>query len=98
MNFELNVEFKVEPAMSEAKTLVAALEQALENFPGLRPQVLDLLFTGSDNSLKPGLVDLVSVPAMAANDPSVIELRITNRFRELVAAAAAGELQLLGID
>ena len=95
---KLNIELMAEPGLSEAEALVATLKQAIESFPSLRPQVLDLLFTSSDNSLKPGFVELVSVPAIGANDPSVIALRVTDRFRKLVAAAAAGELQLLGIN
>lgn len=84
--------------LADLRSLAATLEQALAQFPDLRLQVEQLLFTSSDDSLKPGLVELVAVPAGGAGGPAVIHLQATDRLREIVAAAVANELERLSVD
>lgn len=98
MKAELKLQLNAEPGLSELEGLVATLEQVLADAPHLRLKVLDLLFTLSDGSLKPGLVELVAIPAFGTDGHSVIELQVTNRLRELVGALAAGDVEVLGID
>ena len=98
MKAELKLQINTQPGLAELKGLVATLEQVIADAPHLRLQVLNHLFTGSDHSFKAGLIDLVAVPATGAGSPSIIELHVTDRFRKLVAAAVANELQLLSID
>lgn len=95
---ELKIRMDVQPGMDELESLITALEQALADAPHLRLKVFDLLFTGSDNRFKPGFVELIASPAVGALGPSIIELYVTDRFRKLVAAAIADELELLSID
>lgn len=98
MKAELNLQIKAQPGLSELEELVATLEQVLADAPHLRLQVLDHLFTLRDGSLKPGLVELVAVPAFGTDGHSVIELQVSDRLRELVGALAAGDVEVLGID
>ncbi|PAW51679.1 hypothetical protein CKQ80_23760 [Pseudomonas moraviensis] len=98
MKAELKLQIKAQPGLSELEELVAILEQVLADAPHLRLKVLDLLFTLSDGSLKPGFVELVAIPAFGTDGHSVIELQVTNRLRELVGALAAGDVEVLGID
>ena len=98
MKAELKLQLNAEPGLSELEGLVATLEQVLADAPHLRLKVLDLLFTLSDGSLKPGLVELVAIPAFGTDGQSVIELQVTDRLRELVGALAAGDVEVLGID
>lgn len=98
MKAELTLQINAQPGLSELEGLFATLEQVLADAPHLRLKVLDLLFTLSDGSLKPGFVELVAIPAFGADGQSVIELQVTNRLRELVAALTAGDLEVLGIN
>ncbi|WP_054064845.1 hypothetical protein [Pseudomonas asplenii] len=95
---ELKIRFDAQPGLDELDALIATLEQVFADAPHLRLKVSDLLFTGSDHRFKPGLVDLVTTPAGGAFGPSIIQLHITDRFRKVVAAAVADELELLSID
>lgn len=95
---ELKIRVDVQPGLDELETLIAALEQAFSDAPHLRLKVRDLLFTGSDHRFKPGFVELIAAPATGAFGPSVIQLHVTDRFRKLVAATVANELELLSID
>jgi hypothetical protein len=97
MDMSLNLVMADDP-LAELNSLAATLEQALEDFPGLRLQLPNLLFAGGDDSLKPGLVELVAVPADGAGGPAVIHLQATDRLREIVAAAVANELEHLRVD
>lgn len=98
MKAELILQVNAQPGLSELERLFAALEQILSDAPHLRLKVLDLLFTLSDGSLKPGFVELVAIPAFGTDGQSVIELQVTDRLRELVAALTAGDVEVLGID
>jgi hypothetical protein len=98
MKAKLKLQMNAQPGLSELEGLFATLEQILSNAPHLRLKVLDLLFTLSDGSLKPGLVELVAIPAFGADGQSVIELQVTDRLRELVGALATGDVEVLGID
>lgn len=82
--------------LEELRSLAAALEKALEDFPGLSLQVEQLLFSGGD-CLKSGLIEFCFAPA-AGTGRMTISLRVTDRLREIVAAAAAGDLKVLGVD
>lgn len=94
----LNIRIDAKPGLDELESLVATLEQVFADAPHLRLKVCDLLFTGSDHRFKPGFVELIAAPATGAFGPSIIQLHVTDRFRKLVAAAVANELELLGID
>lgn len=98
MKAELKLQLNAQPGLSELEALFAALEQTLSDAPHLRLKVLDLLFTLSDGSLKPGFVELVAIPAFGTDGQSVIELQVTDRLRELVGALATGDVEVLGID
>jgi hypothetical protein len=98
MKTELTLQLNAQPGLSELEGLFATLEQILSDALHLRLKVLDLLFTFSDGSLKPGFVELVAIPAFGADGQSVIELQVTDRLRELVAAVTAGDLEVLGIN
>lgn len=95
---ELNIRADIQPGLDELEGLIATLEQVFFDAPNLRLKVCDLLFAGDDHRFKPGFVELVAMPAAGAHGPSVIQLHVTDRFRELVAAAAADELELLSIN
>ena len=98
MQAELKLQINTQPGLAELEGLVATLEQVIADAPHLRLQILDHLFTGSDHSFKAGFIDLIAVPTTGAGGPPVIELHVADRFRKLVAAAVANELQLLSID
>jgi hypothetical protein len=98
MKAELKLQLSAQLGLSELEGLFATLEQILSDAPHLRLKVLDLLFTFSDGSLKPGFVELVAIPAFGTGGYSVIELQITDRLRKLVGALAAGDVEVLGID
>lgn len=98
MKAELTLQLNAQPGLSELEGLFATLEQILSDAPHLRLKVLDLLFTFSDSSIKPCFVELVAIPAFGADGQSVIELQVTDRLRELVAAVTAGDLEVLGIN
>ena len=98
MKAELALQVNTAPGLAEAEALFSTLEQVLADAPHLRLQALDHLFTLRDGSLKPGLVELVAVPATGADGHSVIELKVSDRLRELVGALAAGDVEVLGID
>ncbi|WP_223553416.1 hypothetical protein [Pseudomonas sp. BF-R-01] len=98
MKAELTLQLNAQPGLSELEGLVATLEKILSDAPHLRLKVLDLLFTFSDGSLKPGFVELVAIPAFGTDGHSVIELQVTDRLREFVGALAAGDVEVLSID
>lgn len=98
MKAELKLQLNAQPGLSALEGLFTTLEQILSDAPHLRLKVIDLLFTLSDGSLKPGFVELVAIPAFGADGQSVIELQVTNRLRELVGALAAGDVEVLGIN
>ncbi|WP_223538762.1 hypothetical protein [Pseudomonas sp. BF-R-12] len=98
MKAELTLQLNAQPGLSELEGLVATLEKILSDAPHLRLKVLDLLFTFSDGSLKPGFVKLVAIPAFGTDGHSVIELQVTDRLREFVGALAAGDVEVLSID
>lgn len=95
MEMSLNLVTADDPLV-ELRSLAATLEQALSKFPNLALKVEQLLFAGSD-CLQSGLIEFRFAPAVGTGRMT-ISLRITNRLREIVAAAAAGDLKGLGVD
>lgn len=92
---KLNLVMADDP-LAELRSLAATLEQAFERFPGLRPQVYQLLFTSSD-ALQDGLIELRLTPA-AGTGRMAVSLGFSDRLREIVAAAAAGDVERLRIN
>ncbi|WP_090735486.1 hypothetical protein [Azotobacter beijerinckii] len=86
----------VNGALEELRSLSATLKQVFEDAPGLGLKVYQLLF-GADDRLLPGLIEFHGVAASGADGLSV-SLHITDRFKEIFAAAAAGDLKRLGIN
>jgi hypothetical protein len=95
-NAELTIPIDILPGLAELKSLVATLKQILEDVPSLGLEVEELLF-GGGNLLKPGFIEFRSMTASGAGGLSV-SLHITDKLRELVSAAATGDLESLGIN
>lgn len=95
---ELRLEVSTQPGLQELESLVATLKQVLDDAPSLGLQVCDLLFSSGYESLKPGFIEFTCVPASRAGGAQVVELHVTDRFRELVATAVANKVERLAID
>lgn len=80
-------------AGDELLAAVETLKKAAQISPEFAECLSDLLFEGGD-SLRHDLVQLSNKTAAGTNGLSV-SLDLSERFREIVAAAAAGELELL---
>ncbi|MES2634061.1 MAG: hypothetical protein V4669_13890 [Pseudomonadota bacterium] len=87
----LSLELHTEPAALLAA--IEVLKESAEVFPGIGDVLRDLLFEGGD-SLAPSLIELRSLPADGAGRLTVA-LDLSERFREIVAAARAGEIDRL---
>lgn len=82
--------------LDELRSLVVTLKQILEDAPSLGLEVCDLLFGGGD-LLKPGFIEFRAMPASRTSG-LIVSLNVTDKLRELVAAAAAGDLKKLRIE
>lgn len=94
---ELKLEVEGQPeGLAEFKSLLATLEQVLEDVPSMGLEVYQLLFCERD-LLRPGFIEFRGMAA-AGTDRLAVSLHVTDRLRELVAAAAAGDLKGLRIN
>lgn len=83
-------------AEQELESLSASLKESLERFPSLGLKLKQLLLTSSDE-IQPGLIELGVSMADGAGGLT-ITANLTDRLREIVAAAAAGDLEGLRIN
>jgi len=87
----LSISVDLDP--SALHTAVQVLGEAVERFPAVRDPLRELLFDGGE-TLREGLIELRNVPASRAGHLT-IALDFSERFREIVAAARAGEVHRL---
>jgi len=83
---------------SELQSLCLALEEIIERSPSFGLKVLDLFFTRGDHRLKDGLIEFTYFSAVRTGGDPIMQLHVTDRFRELATTAIADELKRLGIN
>lgn len=74
---------------------IEALKKACEVFPNIRDLLLHLLFEDGQ-TFRSGLVECRSLPTTRTCD-LLVQFDISDRFREIVAAAVAGEVEKLAV-
>lgn len=74
----------------EFQAAMRSLQDSVAKFPNIAHQIRQALF-GDGDSLLPGFIEFSAVPAVRAGRITV-RLHMTDRFRKLVSAAAAGDV------
>lgn len=82
--------------LDELRSLVASLKQILEDTPSLCLEIHEFLF-GDGDLLKPGFIEFRAMPASRTGG-LIVSLHVTDKLRELVAAAATGDFKNLSIN